>query len=262
MSLFRTPSAVEATGGVVGESVARSRNQQVRLGDQIKDLVEDQPKIDLLPTPAVAHVRNHDEPIDGYLQRRENYKAGLAKGMPGASLGMAVRLTEMGIDWQGEIDPALLPTITTQDAHNNGGASQYERKTLPLNAEVALLGTPRTSSANGSSAKEVATDAPKARLEDQVALPAMSWGRFEPAIRRWEEATGRPAPAPTLADGKEGQHRLNAAFAEWMMGLPSGWITDVDISRTEMLTACGNGVVPQQATLALQSLLVGWLGDE
>lgn len=83
------------------------------------------------------------------------------------------------------------------------------------------------------------------------------WGKFEPAIRRWEETLGRPAPAPTKPDGKDGAHRLSSAFTEWMMGLPEGWITDVGLSRNEELKACGNGVVPQQAELALRILLEG-----
>ena len=81
------------------------------------------------------------------------------------------------------------------------------------------------------------------------------WGKFEPAIRRWEEVLGRPAPAPTKPDGKDGAHRLSSAFTEWMMGVPEGWITDVGLSRNEELKACGNGVVPQQAALALRILL-------
>jgi DNA (cytosine-5)-methyltransferase 1 len=86
-----------------------------------------------------------------------------------------------------------------------------------------------------------------------------SWGKFAPAIKRWEQVTGREAPSPTKPDGKEGQHRLSAEFTEWMMGLPDGWVTSPDISltRNEALKACGNGVVPQQAVLALRSLLEG-----
>jgi hypothetical protein len=84
-----------------------------------------------------------------------------------------------------------------------------------------------------------------------------NWGKFEPAIRRWEETIGRPSPAPTKPDGKEGAHRLSSAFTEWMMGLPDGWITDVGLSRNDELKACGNGVVPQQAELALRVLLEG-----
>jgi hypothetical protein len=42
-----------------------------------------------------------------------------------------------------------------------------------------------------------------------------------------------------------------------MMGVPEGWITDVGLTRNEELKACGNGVVPQQAELALRMLLEG-----
>jgi hypothetical protein len=42
-----------------------------------------------------------------------------------------------------------------------------------------------------------------------------------------------------------------------MMGLEPGWITDVGLTRNEELKACGNGVVPQQAELALRVLLNG-----
>jgi DNA (cytosine-5)-methyltransferase 1 len=105
---------------------------------------------------------------------------------------------------------------------------------------------------NGATAKEVAAGNPKFRLETVT-----NWGKFEPAIRRWEETLGRPAPEPTKPDGKDGAHRLSPNFTEWMMGVPDGWICDVDLTRNEMLKACGNGVVPQQAELALRVLLEG-----
>ena len=42
------------------------------------------------------------------------------------------------------------------------------------------------------------------------------------------------------------------------MGLPAGWVTDVpDLPRSAQLKALGNGVVPQQAALALSLLGVG-----
>lgn len=84
-----------------------------------------------------------------------------------------------------------------------------------------------------------------------------NWGKFAPAIRRWENILGRQAPNPTKPDGKNGAHRLSSRFTEWMMGLPDGWITDVGLTRNEELKACGNGVVPQQAELALKILLEG-----
>jgi DNA (cytosine-5)-methyltransferase 1 len=42
------------------------------------------------------------------------------------------------------------------------------------------------------------------------------------------------------------------------MGLPAGHVTAVpDLTRNAMLRILGNGVVPQQAALALSLLLVG-----
>lgn len=156
----------------------------------------------------------------------------------------------------------LIPTPMSRDykgdtaPHERNGVVQTDtvERAIFHSGEV-LLGTPRTSTANGSTASQVDKGAPKARIEDQVHIT--SWGKFEPAIRRWEEVLGRPAPAPTKPDGKDGAHRLSSAFTEWMMGLPEGWITDVGLSRNEELKACGNGVVPQQAELALRILLEG-----
>ena len=53
----------------------------------------------------------------------------------------------------------------------------------------------------------------------------------------------------TLVNGK-----LNAQFVEYMMGLPIGWVTDLDLSRSQQLKMLGNGVVPQQAYYALELL--------
>jgi DNA (cytosine-5)-methyltransferase 1 len=40
-----------------------------------------------------------------------------------------------------------------------------------------------------------------------------------------------------------------------MMGLPAGWVTDVpNLPRNAQLKALGNGVVPQQAALAVRLL--------
>jgi DNA (cytosine-5)-methyltransferase 1 len=39
------------------------------------------------------------------------------------------------------------------------------------------------------------------------------------------------------------------------MGLPEGWVTDVDISDNAKLKALGNGVVPQQAAYAINMLI-------
>jgi len=151
-----------------------------------------------------------------------------------------------------------------------GGGSCYQQQPLQIGkaqttadqvqpaAEVSprLLPTTRRSMGNASQ-PEVAAGDPKKRIENTVLLGDVSWGKFEPAIRRWEQVLGRPAPLPTKPDGKDGAHRLSSKFTEWMMGLPDGWVTDCGLSRNEELKACGNGVVPQQAELALRMLLDG-----
>ena len=91
---------------------------------------------------------------------------------------------------------------------------------------------------------------------------AVNWGDYGPAIVRWERVLGRPAPAPT-EPGKSGAARLSPRFVEWMMGLPNGWVTDpaIGISRNDQLKALGNGVVPQQAALAIDVMLKGAADD-
>lgn len=83
------------------------------------------------------------------------------------------------------------------------------------------------------------------------------WGRFAPAIARWEQIIGRAAPAPAFLNDSTGP-RPAPEFVEWLMGLPSGWVTDEQhrISPNQQLTALGNGVLPMQATKALQALVM------
>lgn len=53
-------------------------------------------------------------------------------------------------------------------------------------------------------------------------------------------------------DALDQEGKLNAVFVEYMMGLPVGWVTDTGLSRAQQLKMLGNGVVPQQAKLALE----------
>lgn len=86
---------------------------------------------------------------------------------------------------------------------------------------------------------------------------ATNWGPYADAIAQWEEITGRPAPAPVLFDGRGGKPRLSAVFVEWLMGWPEGWVSDpaIELTRREILKACGNGVVDRQAEHAVLELL-------
>jgi DNA (cytosine-5)-methyltransferase 1 len=82
----------------------------------------------------------------------------------------------------------------------------------------------------------------------------IAWGRYEAAIRRWEAVTGRQAPYP-VEHGTRGQPRLAAKFSEWLMGLPKGFVTDLGLPYGAQHRALGNGVVPQQAVVALWQLV-------
>jgi len=45
-------------------------------------------------------------------------------------------------------------------------------------------------------------------------------------------------------------------------GLDAGWVTDLDLPRTAALRVLGNGVVPQQAAVALPAALPAPLGGD
>ena len=233
-SLLATPRASEGAGGALPEDEVLRRGNQVGIRDQAIDLAAANglktSRADLLPTPAVSHLRNHDEDVDAYLQRRQDYEDGKTLGMPGASLGVAVRLVEAGVDWRDdEPGDVLLPTPVA--AEGLKAPAQQTTETKSQTGQIWL--------SNAAKDMEIA------------------WGKFEPAIRRWEDTLGTPAPPPTKPDGKDGAHRLSSEFTEWLMGMPAGWITGLGLSRNDELKACGNGVVPQQAVLALRMLTEG-----
>lgn len=157
---------------------------------------------------------------------------------------------------------SLLPTPLVDDAKNTG---HNKTRINTLAAEAydlgnSLLATPVASEGTKAPAQQtsdVKSKTGQVWLSNQAKDMEVTWGKFEAAIRRWEQVINRPAPAPTKPDGKEGSHRLSSEFTEWMMGLPAGWITGVGLKRNDELKACGNGVVPQQAELALRMLLQG-----
>jgi DNA (cytosine-5)-methyltransferase 1 len=159
-----------------------------------------------------------------------------------------------------------LPTPTTRDYKD--GSADHERdgkvqtdtvaRAIFSSGEVKLFPTLRASDSyerrNQKTMDRIARDGGDMTMTT-LARTTTDWGKFEPAIRRWESILGRPAPEPTKPDGKDNNHRLSSKFTEWMMGLPDGWITGHDLKRNDELKLAGNGVVPQQAELALRLLL-------
>jgi DNA (cytosine-5)-methyltransferase 1 len=79
----------------------------------------------------------------------------------------------------------------------------------------------------------------------------VDWGKYATAINRWQIIT-RPVPTPTARI--KDRDRLNPVFVEWMMGLPEGHVTGHGLSAAQELKMLGNGVVPQQAALAMRLL--------
>lgn len=95
---------------------------------------------------------------------------------------------------------------------------------------------------------------PGETLTDWIRLLPGDWGDDEPVIRHWEVVLGRPAPIPSEPNNN-GKPRITVDFDEWLMGLPEGWIDDVDIPYGAKIKLCGNGVVPQQAEEAIRQLI-------
>jgi DNA (cytosine-5)-methyltransferase 1 len=240
-------SEVWPTSGTMRNGLVFVRPTQVRLTDENVSLSLDILENSMLRTPTATEG-------EGGARREDTQRAN------GRMVYVRDQMAQLAV-------VNALPVMPTPTVSDSRGAAFGEVvKGNPkhrLKVEVELLGTPRTSSANGSTTSQRVAGATKGRLEDQVEGARDSyidWGKFAPAIRRWEIVTGSVAPAPTNADGKDGTHRLSAAFTEWMMGLPVGWVTSVGLRRNEELKACGNGVVPQQAAMALRHLL-GRLAD-
>jgi len=136
----------------------------------------------------------------------------------------------------------MLPTPMATDWKNGlpGKGTTFKN----LKSEVKLLPTPLTTDGKGTSPADSRRKSPGMR-----AAKYFDWDKFQPAIDRWEKVIGRPAPVPMVDE------KLNPKFTEWMMGLPEGWITDIDISWANQIKACGNGVVPQAAKEALARLI-------
>lgn len=92
-------------------------------------------------------------------------------------------------------------------------------------------------------------------LDTEVALlPARTWGNFTEAVARHESIYG-PAPLPTELN-RNGAPRLSADFAEWLMCIPAGYVTNY-LDRVPALRAIGNGVCPPQLAAAWDLLHKG-----
>jgi len=104
--------------------------------------------------------------------------------------GQTLGLTE-------QINQPSWPTPTAQDAKNDGGPSQMERNTLPLNAAAKVWPTPKSSPSGPDYAR---ANRPRSGGDDLATSVAREGG------------TGQ----------------LNPTWVEWLMGFPLGWTACAD----------------------------------
>lgn len=123
----------------------------------------------------------------------------------------------------------LLPTpAATRSGNNRGGSAGREGQPVrhSLDQIHKLLPTPRAT--------------------------GVDWGDYAEAVALWEQVTGVSAPAPTIP-GRGDTVRLNPELPEWMMGVPSGLLTQ-NMGRNDALRAAGNGAVPLAVAAAWRML--------
>ena len=223
----------------------------------------------LLPSPVArdGDPRQRGEGSAAYWARRQAERP--TEGIP---LGAAVRLlpgitAQLGRNGPGYVNnrgepglagiAQLLPTPQARDGDPTRGAPRPDlaaarldsgRRNLP--DATALLPTPRASDAANGGPNQGITSGDVALSS---AVIGERYGRYAPAVERWERLTGRPAPEPVEPTGRGGGFRLAPALPEWMMGLPDGHLTG-HLGRPAALRLAGNGVCPQQAAAAFRLL--------
>lgn len=190
-------------------------------------------------------------PSDGALiptPTASDHKAGRHPEGTGHSLTQAVQLLPT---------PVAQPSGNTPSEHLRKKPGRERVTDLAIIVENNLLPTggllptpqavnaSRSSTGYGPNLHEVATNS-----------DLTHFGPYAKVIARWEQITGRAAPPPSTPSRRPGgKPQLSTRFVEWIMGLPDGHVTDLDLPREHQLRLLGNGVVPQQAALAVHTLI-------
>lgn len=236
MSLFRTPAAAEAEGGP--RNPARE-GATMRLSDQVR---EEQGRGLLLPTPVTTDAKPVD--VANQMATRNSPQLNSITGLLGMprEVWEATDMTGNAERQNGEAArrrESLLPTPVAQPSGNSPEDHLRKKPGREVVTDLSIMAEHNLFHSGGRI------------VQHQPA--GVTWGPYEPAVRRWEAAT-RPAPAPTKGDGRDGKHRLSSEFVEWMQGYAAGHVTGHGLTRSEELRILGNTVVPQQGAEAVRQL--------
>lgn len=203
----------------------------------------------LLPSPLAHDGRENGDGTPSYAQRRIEASRGT--------------LTDFAV-----AELLSTPTATTYDTNQGGAAGRTGevRPSLDTMAKMDMLPTPTSPltpngygarggrPGNGRQSAEGRTFAEHSRTSDLGPAVAWTYGDYGSAVARWAEVF---APPPATEVSPRGTVRLAAPFAEWMLGIPAGFVTD-HVARNAALRIIGNGVMERQAVNAfghLQALL-------
>ena len=243
--ILATPADDSGTGSQ-GFSVSAARHQ----GDGRPTATGDRrdagyPPLALLPTSLASEGEKQSANPETSLRR-------LTKGQ---QLGLIGTVQVM----------ALMPTPKASDGPNGGPGMRNGRGVADaLPGVAALLPTPVVNDMGVVKSLEwwdEWTERQRAQARNgnghgaSLSIEAQRFAKYAPAIARWEAVIGRPAPDPTEPNPRTGRPLLSPPFVEWMMGLPAGHVTGIPgLSYAAQLKLIGNGVVPQQAELAVRDL--------
>jgi DNA (cytosine-5)-methyltransferase 1 len=257
--IFPTPRARDGStqGGGVGSADFWSRNDHRRM--QLPAAVAV-----LLPTPQARDGDNRGAPTPELAAQRIGERKNLDDAVIStlASPAMVMLPTPITSDGNG---PGIrkasygqdLRTVTTMlptpsAADGNGGhvnRSGDRSGEVLLGGIGKLLPTPRASDGqNGRGNPNQHGGRGASDPSMGMAVQAEHFGRYADAVGRQIDALGMYPPNPTEPNTK-GNPRLNPAFAEWLMGLPSGHVTE-HAARNASLRMIGNGAMPQQVAMA------------
>lgn len=220
-----------------------------------------------LPSPAA---RDGDGRGEGDAKFWASRQAVRSNGLPLGAVARLLPKLGQGAEENGNNGfgvPAPVRLLPTPVAHDTGRSPQGHlamRAALPggartsvtsLNVAAQLLPTPVAGRwARNATADRAADYDPRNHSGWTLAdvSYAERFAEYAPAIMRQVQATGVEPPAPTELNAN-GNPRLAAEFAEWMMTLPAGWVSGM-LGRTAALKAIGNGVAPMQGAYAYNLL--------